>query len=1220
MDRSDIVQFNCNGLRGNYHQIVQLLRSYNPKFVLLQELKLGYGDKVVFKGYKLITNLKPGDDHYSTSVGILIKNGIIYTRIAGLEDLCLVGINTIDIVPVSIYSYYDSVVLRKLSKRNLVRIVNAGDHKPIIMGDFNSRDKLWDRSISSLAHPDARAKIIIDFIDDSNLVLMNHRSTTRISPILGNNNTAIDLSLIDADLVRYFKWCVIEESFGSDHLPTCLSVETANINIHKFRIYDYKSTDWDLFNEHCDLSNIDIVLHSIDDIDKLIEEKIIYGLENSTHFFDFPNNKKRAPPWWDNEINNLKKQKNKFLGIYIKSKSKDSLINMKKFNCLYKRKLKEKKNESWEKFISECNGDIESKELWSRIKKINGQNCDKYIRCLSSESNEVTDEPQTVCDMLADHYSNISNSNKLSDGERRSLSKLNEKLENFGVHSSNFEDMNQMFTIEELKTTIRNTSNSAPGMDGIKYNVFKNMNDVNLEVILNFFNKVWSLSTRPVEWRKSVVIPIPKCPDAKYPNDTRPINLIKSRPKLLDKLINARLIHILESNNLISSNQFGFRKCKQTLDSLIKLDNVIEKEINGNHVHLVSFDIMKAFDKIWPQSILLKLKEFSIGGNMYDYIVDYLQERSFKVRNGAILSKSVQTDIGVPQGSPLSSTLFIIAFQHILEEIEEDAETSYLAYADDLVIYVTNSSNMLNTKNLQSIINRISKKGLTVGLKFSVEKSKSLHICKKTSCSQISNKIYGKLIPKVSSVKLLGLVIQKKHQYKLHLNILLEKLAKDLRLLKVLSNRRYGMNQDIMRRIILALSVSKIRYCIEIYGRICDTDVSRIDVVLNKMRRLMLGSFITTPIPTLLIQSGIPNFQDIRLKCNLLFSVKKSPFDYVSQRSARSHSEEVNRVMPNFEFGLEQIIKDSALVPPSLSIKNQIFKNIFNKKKSEIVPGYLLPEIHQFCDENVIDNCLFTDGSKINNKVGYAVVGNGEVLKSARINNNASVYTAEAMAVLSAVLYIKEVFPASKSVIFTDNAGILDELSVCSRKKNEIINQIKLNLDSSTLMAWVPSHYGVPGNEYADAEAKRAANFEEIDEINITSTDARRTYKAFITKKIQNDWNLNILNKLFLIRQSSSYVLSKSTYGKKTELILNRLRAGHSFATHSHLLSKEQPPVCNKCPALLTVEHIFTCNSNSRRLLRRRFDIDNWKVQLFKEDMVENIIEFIKESGYFQLI
>lgn len=325
-------------------------------------------------------------------------------------------------------------------------------------------------------------------------------------------------------------------------------------------------------------------------------------------------------------------------------------------------------------------------------------------------------------------------------------------------------------------------------------------------------------------------------------------------------------------------------------------------------------------------------------------------------------------------------------------------------------------------------------------------------------------------------------------------------------------------------------------------------------------------------------------------------------------------------MMTNFEFGHEQIINDSTLVSPTLSVKNQIFKNIFNKKKNEIVPGFLLPDIHQFCEENRVINRLFTDGSKINGKVGYAVVRNGEVLKSARINNNASVYTAEAMAVLSAVLYIKEFLPLSKAVIFTDNAGILEELSVCNNKKNEIINQIKINMDSNIVLTWVPSHYGIQGNEFADAEAKKAANFEEIDENNITSADTRRAFKDFVRRKIQNDWNSNTNNKLFLIRKDSSYVSSKTSNGKKVEMVMNRMRAGHSFATHSFKLSKDEPPVCNKCPELLTVEHMFSCDSGSRRRLRRKFDIVDWKVQIFKDDMIEGIINFIKEAGYFQLI
>lgn len=106
------------------------------------------------------------------------------------------------------------------------------------------------------------------------------------------------------------------------------------------------------------------------------------------------------------------------------------------------------------------------------------------------------------------------------------------------------------------------------------------------------------------------MIPIPKSVNAKTPNDTRPINLINNRTKLVHKMVNNRLIYVFEKNHFIDDNQFGFRKNKQTLNSLIMLNNKILSSLqNGLHTQIVSFDIKKAFDTVWPESIFYQQED-----------------------------------------------------------------------------------------------------------------------------------------------------------------------------------------------------------------------------------------------------------------------------------------------------------------------------------------------------------------------------------------------------------------------------------------------------------------------------------------------------------------------------------------------------------------------------------------------------------------------------------
>lgn len=247
----DIVQFNCCGIRAQYHHIMQIIKKYTPNFILLQELKIGFNDKVSFRGYKFIHNLKTGDTWHKSSVGILIKNGINFDVIDTPDDICVIGINTVNVIPLSIFSFYDNYSINMLNMQNLKIIEKAGKNKMILMGDFNARSGLWDDG-RKLMPNDFRSKSIIEFVEKSNMIIMNDGRTTRISPIFNFQNSAIDLTIIHKDINDRFDWNVSDSDFGSDHLPTMITIsDNVNFNQYKRTIFDLKTTNWEAFNDEC---------------------------------------------------------------------------------------------------------------------------------------------------------------------------------------------------------------------------------------------------------------------------------------------------------------------------------------------------------------------------------------------------------------------------------------------------------------------------------------------------------------------------------------------------------------------------------------------------------------------------------------------------------------------------------------------------------------------------------------------------------------------------------------------------------------------------------------------------------------------------------------------------------------------------------------------------------------------------------------------------------
>lgn len=83
----------------------------------------------------------------------------------------------------------------------------------------------------------------------------------------------------------------------------------------------------------------------------------------------------------------------------------------------------------------------------------------------------------------------------------------------------------------------------------------------------------------------------------------------------------------------------------------------------------VFFDIEKAYDTLWREGLLIKLDRIGVGGRMYNWILDFLFERTFQVRIGEETSASYDILNGTPQGSVISPILFNLMNNDIFEKV-----------------------------------------------------------------------------------------------------------------------------------------------------------------------------------------------------------------------------------------------------------------------------------------------------------------------------------------------------------------------------------------------------------------------------------------------------------------------------------------------------------------------------------------------------------------------
>ena len=175
--------------------------------------------------------------------------------------------------------------------------------------------------------------------------------------------------------------------------------------------------------------------------------------------------------------------------------------------------------------------------------------------------------------------------------------------------------------------------------------------------------------TIPPDWKKAIVVPVLKpnksaLETGSYRSIARTLVLCK----LMERLIANRLRWWMEDNGLYNKFQSGFRRRRSCQDHIMRLADEVHKAINNKQFTLsVMIDLEKAFDRVWHQGLLYKMKQLGLRGNVFKFVEDFLKDRSIKVSVGAAMSSTYVVENETPQGSVLSPLLVIIMINDLPE-------------------------------------------------------------------------------------------------------------------------------------------------------------------------------------------------------------------------------------------------------------------------------------------------------------------------------------------------------------------------------------------------------------------------------------------------------------------------------------------------------------------------------------------------------------------------
>ena len=622
---------------------------------------------------------------------VLVKDDLIGLRQTELETDCEIVWTKLEISgcrSVYIATFYrphesDKYSLEELQK-SLEWVCNRTASHVWIGGDFNVPGYNWTQT--HMKTNCSQPELTRDFLD-----IIDNNSLTQIVKDPTYYENTLDLFLVSNPSLVYNTKVIPGISRDGHHAVYVeLDVSLTRRRKKPRQMHSYKKADWESFRTHMKTAGDDILAETnedtpVDDILNRFNKAIDEGTKKyvPTRF----TKAKERPPWITQDIKRLlRKQKKLFEKQKGNAYTRRASKHYRSLKALIQRSTRKAYWQYIEGIINSENDEspTKDKKFWRYVKHQRQEA--QGVAPLKKEG-KLVDDPVEKANILNNQFQSV-----FSPRNPLSLKALSTRAANFIKPDGTSRNIPQMPPIDITEEGVRRRLKSlnphkAAGPDKMNPLLLRELADIIAPVITRLFRASLKQVTTPKAWKEAHVTPVFKKGEKYMPVNYRPVSLTSILCKQMEHILSSQIMRHLNKNKLLYSKQHGFRSKVSCETQLIEYTSDVLKIVQDRkQCDTVVMDFSKAFDKVSHDRLLYKLDRAGIDKNTRNWIRSFLPGRTQRVIIDGEESGAVPVTSGVPQGTVLGPTLFLV---YINDMPQYTKYSQIRLFADDTIVYLT---------------------------------------------------------------------------------------------------------------------------------------------------------------------------------------------------------------------------------------------------------------------------------------------------------------------------------------------------------------------------------------------------------------------------------------------------------------------------------------------------------------------------------------------------